>query len=386
MKLKELVHIIGGGTPSRDNEVYWNGDIPWVTVKDMNREYIASSMEYISEEGLNNSSTKLIEKNSILIPTRMGLGRVAINKVDVAINQDLKALIPKDTEVVELDYLFYFLKSKSDYLISQGKGATVKGITLDILRELDVPLPSLEIQKKIAEALNIASKLVQKRQDQIMSFNELTQSLFLEMFGDPAFNNRWAESSLEDITIKITDGEHINPQFLNQGSYIIKAKDVLTTGISLKSPSYISNEDLMKFRKKCNPELGDLLLVSRGATIGRTSIVNIDIPFALMGSVILIKPIPEKLNNYFLVNLFKNAFIKSKLLTTSSATAQQAIYLKDLKKLKIIVPPIELQNNFASKVAEIEKQSKVFKESLVNIETLYKAILQKAFKGELFQD
>lgn len=183
MKLGELVDIIGGGTPNRKNESYWNGNINWITVKDFKSNYITSSEETITENGLKSSAAKLIPKGNVIIPTRMALGKVAINLIDVAINQDLKALIIKDSSILDTHYLFYYLKSKSNYIESRGKGATVKGITIDVISKMDIKLPNLSEQKKIVNILRTAQELIEKRKYQIEALDQLTQSVFLEMFG-----------------------------------------------------------------------------------------------------------------------------------------------------------------------------------------------------------
>ena len=97
--LEEVVdEIVGGGTPSKAKKEYWNGDIPWCSVKDMkdSQYYLSKTQEMITEAGLKNSSAKLIKKGTVITATRMGLGRVFINRVDMSINQDLKALIPNE--------------------------------------------------------------------------------------------------------------------------------------------------------------------------------------------------------------------------------------------------------------------------------------------------
>ena len=118
-KLGDLVSITGGGTPDRSNEAFWGGDIPWVTVKDFKSLEIAGAIEHITALGLKNSAANLIPAGSIIVPTRMALGKAAINTIPVAINQDLKALYVLNPQMVDRDYLFRYLLSKSSYLISR---------------------------------------------------------------------------------------------------------------------------------------------------------------------------------------------------------------------------------------------------------------------------
>lgn len=153
--LGNLVTILGGGTPSRKTESFYNGDIAWASVKDLKGMELCTTKETITREGLEDCASNLIPAGSVIIATRMALGKAVINSIDVAINQDLKALLP-DRKLLDARYLLYFLISKEAYFQSAGKGATVKGIKLDHVRELPVPLPPLAEQKRIAAILEKA--------------------------------------------------------------------------------------------------------------------------------------------------------------------------------------------------------------------------------------
>ena len=107
----EIVDFVGGGTPSRDVEDYWNGHIPWASVKDFRDNHLDSTLESISDKGLSNSSSTLVPAGHVIIPTRMALGKAAINSIDVAINQDLKALKPK--QPINTRYLLHAILSRA---------------------------------------------------------------------------------------------------------------------------------------------------------------------------------------------------------------------------------------------------------------------------------
>ena len=142
-----LEDIVGGGTPSRDNPSYWNGSIPWLTVKDMRTRRPEDSIDHISEVAVRDSATNIIPADTVIIATRIGLGKVIRVPYDAAINQDLKALITKPT--VDKSYLEYWIYSIASYLESIGSGTTVKGIRLEHVRSLPFPLAPLDQQKRI---------------------------------------------------------------------------------------------------------------------------------------------------------------------------------------------------------------------------------------------
>lgn len=143
--------IVGGGTPSRANENNFQGDIPWATVKDIaeNDKFKSNTMEYISQEAIDNSATNLIDANCLIIATRISLDRAFINTVPMTINQDLKALYAKDS--VDIEYLYYWFKSKYKEILTFANGTTVLGIRLEHIKTLSVVLPDISVQRSIAQ-------------------------------------------------------------------------------------------------------------------------------------------------------------------------------------------------------------------------------------------
>lgn len=182
-RLGNLLSIKGGGTPSRNIDEYWNGDIPWVTVKDFKENvFINGAMESITIAGVDNSATNIIPKGTLIMPTRMGLGKIALTTEDVAINQDIKALFIKDNKKISQGFLLYFLLFIKHQIISLGKGATVKGITLEELNAIKTINPPLDLQEKWSKiALSIEDQK-QKLYKQLDIQNQLFSSLQNQAF------------------------------------------------------------------------------------------------------------------------------------------------------------------------------------------------------------
>ncbi|CAO6126375.1 RMtype1_S_Csp16704I_TRD2-CR2_like domain containing protein [Candidatus Pelagibacterales bacterium] len=150
----DVCKIIGGGTPSKSNNQFYQGNIPWATVRDMNQEIIEKTQFKITNEAVTKSSTNVILKNNVIIATRVGLGKICIIKSDTAINQDLKAVIPLDSKVLEIYYLFYWFKSIANLIIEAGRGSTVNGVKLDFIKSLKIKIPNIDIQKNIINSIN----------------------------------------------------------------------------------------------------------------------------------------------------------------------------------------------------------------------------------------
>ena len=174
-----LKQIKGGGTPSRKNSAYWGGTIPWASVKDLNGEYIDSIEEYITEEGLKNSASNLIPAGTVIIATRMALGKVIRFSCDVAINQDLKALFPQ--KELSSDFLFYWLLLQASRIEALGAGSTVKGIRLEALKALRIMLPPIDEQKKMVAILIDVDEVLKVKHDKILRLQKIKRGLMQDL-------------------------------------------------------------------------------------------------------------------------------------------------------------------------------------------------------------
>lgn len=147
-----LAKMEGGGTPSKNNADYWNGTIPWASVKDLSGYWLSDTIDFITPEGLKHSSSKLIPAGTIIIATRMAVGKAVRFNKDVAINQDLRALYPK--ELVDPDFLHQWLIAHEKEIEALGSGSTVKGIRQEALKAIEICLPPMEEQRKMAAILS----------------------------------------------------------------------------------------------------------------------------------------------------------------------------------------------------------------------------------------
>lgn len=182
--------IKGGGTPSKQNQEYWNGDIFWASVKDMEegKYKLSSTQDTITQIGLENSASNLIPKDTLIIATRMGLGRAFINEVDLTINQDLKAIFPK-LDVVDTKFLLWWYVNNGKYIENLGNGATVKGIRLEQLKAIKIYLPPLPTQKRIASILSTYDDLIENNLKRIKLLEETAQNIYKEWFVNFRFPN-----------------------------------------------------------------------------------------------------------------------------------------------------------------------------------------------------
>jgi len=179
--IKEISHdLLGGGTPSTSQTSYWNGKIAWMTSAHISNREITFGQKYISEEGLKNSATKLIPKNNILVATRVGIGKIAINKIEIAISQDLTGILVK-SEIILSDYLYWFLLAEKNRLKVLAQGSTIKGILKADLAKLKLPLPPLPEQKKIADILSTADQKLELIRERKSKLNRVKKGLMNDL-------------------------------------------------------------------------------------------------------------------------------------------------------------------------------------------------------------
>ena len=175
-RLGDVCEIQSGGTPARSNSSYWkDGTIPWVKISDIRGKCLQNTEEFITENGLQNSSAKIFPKGTILYSIFATLGETCILDIDAATNQAIVGLTIKNDNVYR-EYLYYYLVSLKSEINSLGRGVAQNNINLSILRNLSVPLPPLEEQRKIAVILDKISGLIAGRRQQLDKLDELVKS------------------------------------------------------------------------------------------------------------------------------------------------------------------------------------------------------------------
>lgn len=387
-ELGVLVDFKGGGTPSRNVEEYWANSIPWATVKDLNEGItLTETQEFISELGLKNSASNLITKGTIIIPTRMALGKVVISEIDVAINQDLKAVFVKDKEKLDVKYLLRFLESNKENIVSMGKGATVKGITLDQLKAIKIPLPPLAEQRRIASILDKADELRQKRQQAIEKLDQLLQASFIDMFGDPVSNPKGFE--VKKLSEQV-DLIQIGP-FGTQ----LHQEDYIENGIPLINPSHIKNGKIIPNHKltvsqskyeeltQYHLRLNDVLLGRRGE-MGRCAVVTQNEVGWLCGTgSLFLRPNLEKINPFFLELLLSSDSIKRYLENVSQGQTMANLNKTIVGSIPLIAPSIEIQDKFFLIAEKIDKMKTELKRAKNQVNNLFESLQNQAFSGTL---
>ena len=379
VKLEEICTIVSGGTPSRSKPNYWNnGNIPWIKIKDMKSKYIDSAEEFITEEGLNNSSTKMLKRDTILYSIFATLGEVGILKIDACTNQAIAGLSLKEDSNILKEYLYYYLKSKKKDVNNLGRGVAQNNINLSLLRKFRIPVIPLHQQEKIIGVLDNVSNTINNYEREIYLLDELVKARFVEMFGDLRVNDKgWKYYKLDELTELITDGEHATPKRTTQGIYLLSARNVLNHQLSLEDVDYIDYDEFSRISRRIVPREGDVLISCSGS-IGRCCVVPKNIKFQMVRSIALLR-FKSNINPVFAEYMITSDYLQDQINKSKTASSQANLFQGKIKSLKGVVPPLELQNQFASFVEEVDKSRSRIQKSLEASQELFDSLMQEYF-------
>ena len=360
-KLSDICMFQSGGTPSRKNSEYFNGNIPWVTTTALNGGTISleNANEWITLKAIEESAAKLVPAHSILVGTRVGVGKVAINLVTMSTSQDIISLTGIDQNQWNLEFLCKFISSKSAYLNSQARGATIKGIKIETLAELELPSYSIPEQHLISSAFNSLEKSISLRKQQLSKLDELVKSRFIELFG----NCKTYVGFEECIEIKDNLRKPISSEERAKMQDGTLYPYYGATGQVGWINAYLSDFEGICIAEDCgNYAAGE---ASSYIVRGRIWVNN---------HAHLLK-CRENINIYFLNEYFRQA----DLMDYVNGATRLKLTQSAMKTIPVLCPPLELQNKFAAFVEQIDKSKFEIQKSIEKLETLKKALMQKYF-------
>ncbi len=373
-KLGELCEIVSGGTPSRTKTEFWNeGTIPWIKISNIKEKYVSEADEYITQAGLDGSSAKMLTKGTVLYTIFATLGEVGILEIDACTNQAIAGLTVKDAKKLNVDYLYYYLKSKKSYVNNVGRGVAQNNINMSILKSFEVPLPELSKQIEIVEIMDRVSKIIIERQQELKSLDDLIKARFVELFGDPLHPVNY--KNLGEVAL--LERGRFSPRPRNDPKYFNGSYPFIQTG-DISS----SDHRLMKYKQTLNDlgitvskqfVKGTIVMAIVGATIGATAILERDVyaPDSVIGIT------PYKYNNIFLETLLQ--FWQPKLLANAPECARANINLAILEKVPIVDVDIMMQKQFAAFVKQVDKSKFIVQKSLEETQKLFDSLMQKYF-------
>jgi len=375
--LGDVCEIIGGGTPSKSNPDFYGGDYWWATVRDMKNDLLFNTEFKISDVAIKKSATNIIPKGNVIIATRVGLGKVCLLQVDSAINQDLKGIIPKKSNQLISKYIFYWFKCISNQIIEKGTGATVKGVKLDFIRTLNIPIPPLTEQQHIVDILDQSfaaiDQAIENTEKNLINAKDLFLSALDQLFSNYAKTSpdRFIGDVSNVIAGQSPEGKYYNnngiglPFYQGKKEFTDKFLDKPTTWTTKITKEALENDILMSVRAPVGP----VNIATEKICIGR--------------GLSAIRPSKYILRDYLFYFFISN---KEKLVG-NSGTVFNSINKTQIEKIPIPVPPINKQHEFVNLVAllsnRVQNLDSVYSKKKNLLIELKQSILHKAFNGEL---
>ena len=398
-RLGELAEVYSGGTPPTAISEYYGGEILWINSGDLNKTKIFSVEGRITELGLRNSSAKIIQPETLLIALYGATaGVVAISKIEAAINQAVLAIIPRRDFVYFLLHQLIYLQEFIKRTYKQGGQANLSG---ELVKSCPLVLPPLPEQKKSAEILSTWDEAIEKLNSYIEAKKKLKKALMRRLLtGKQRFKEfivregykktelgwipeDWEVRRLGESCELLKDGTHsshidVEP---SQGLPLLSAKDINNGKIFFSQESrHISEVDFKQIHKSYFLSDGDILLTIV-ASIGRVAVVeNYERNYTIQRSIAVIR-LRKQFYNYFYFYFFQCLYFQKELIQRSNASAQAGVYLGELSKIKIPLPPLPEQKKIAEILSKADEEIDLLNQELEKLKTQKKGLMQKLLTG-----
>jgi type I restriction enzyme S subunit len=390
VSLVKCCEIASGATPKSSVAEYWNGEFCWTTPRDLSDltgPYITDTPRKITEAGLHSCGARLLPPHSVLLSSRAPIGHVAINKVPMATNQGFKSLVP-NPEMVDAKYLYHWLRTNRNYLASLGNGATFKEVSKEIVSRVEIPLPQIVEQRRIAKILDQTEILRTKRQEALAQLDKFAQAIFLDTFGDPASNPKgWPTTSVGEVA-NIQGGLQVTIARMSCPIEVpyLRVANVYHQQLNLGEIKLmrVTSAELARTRL----EEGDLLIVEghgNARQVGRSSLWDGSVENCVHQNHL----IRARFDNEHIEPAYASAYLNSPsghrhlLKSAKTTSGLNTINISNVRATPIRLPPLSLQHKFSSEVKVIERLKVSQRAHLAELDALFASLQYRAFRGEL---
>lgn len=388
-RLGDIFNLQMGKTPSRNNPDYWNDGIyNWISIADIGtyQKYTGDTKEKISELAVHDSGIKLVPTNTVIMSFKLSLGKTAITKEPTYTNEAIMAFIPTGKYDILPDY-FYHLFSVMDWLKKANRAVMGSTLNKATLGEISVTVPSLNEQRKIAMVMDKITNLIFKRRQQMDKLDEMIKSRFVEMFGDPAANPKgWKMDQLGTYMTTLTDFS-ANGSYELLDSHVVMYDEpnyaVMIRTTDLESGDFVNG---VKYIDQSAYELlsksklyGGELIMNKIGSAGKIYIMpHIDKPASLGRNAFMFR-FDKRINMTFLYALLTSDYGTAEIQQYVRGAVTKTITKAGTRAIRIMVPPIELQNQFSTFVDQTKKIRNTISRSLKQLETLKRLLMQEYF-------
>lgn len=365
VRLGDVCEVVSGSTPKSNIPEYWDGELKWITPAELNDDsyVVCDSVRHITDLGVQKTGLKPFPAGTVILSSRAPIGKTAIAGCEMYCNQGFENLIC--SEVIDNRYLYHYLTAKTEYLKSLGRGATFKEISKSIVENIEIPLPSLEEQRKLADQFEQINQLISLRKMQIYKLDQLVKSRFIELFGEPIANQKKLPvKPLKEISTLITNGNTPkggSENYVENGIIFLRSQNVWRNNIVLDDVAYIDDET-HESMKKSSVHHKDILITKTGrintenSSLGRAALyLGADDSANINGHVYLVRLNDTVVPEYVVTILTGEAYRRYIRKVCVGGIDKRQINLDQVEEFPIILPPKEQQEKFATFVNQIDK-------------------------------
>ena len=384
--LSDIIELIGGGTPKTSKPEFWNGDIPWLSVVDFGGDgrWVDKSEKTITNLGLENSSTKLLESGDIIISARGTVGELSQLKRPMAFNQSCYGIRARTG--VDQDFLYYLLKKSVNDLRRQSHGGVFNTITRSTFDVVSVGIPNLETQKKTADILGSLDEKIELNRRMNETLEQLGQALFRHYFvSNPEVKN-WSIVKVGDVLSELQSGSRPRGGAVKSGVPSVGAENIVGLGkYDYSKEKYISEEFFNRLGRGV-VNSGDVLLYKDGAYVGKKSLFMNGFPHkkcAINEHVFILRTNSRLKSQFFLYFWLDQPSITKKIINAGVKAAQPGINQSNVNSLPILLPPEESVKKFDNEISPIMRM--IFSNAIESnqLAALRDLLLQKLISGEI---
>ena len=386
-RLEELFDLQMGKTPSRNNNDYWRDEgNKWISISDLSQcgKYISMTKERISDKAVEETGIREIPANTVIMSFKLSIGKTAITSEPMYSNEAIMAFHDKHIANLIPDYIYYMFSGK-DW--NEGTNKAVLGKTLNkaTLSKVKVNVCDIDKQRSIVDILDKVSSILESRKKELRMMDELIKARFVELFGDPKQNRLgWEMSTVGDVVASCEAGWSGNgtQREKRNGEIAVLKVSAVTKGYFIPEEcKVLDNQDSVK--KYVYPQAGDLLF-SRANTremVGATAVVTADYPEHILPDKLWKIRFLDKANVWYMKYVLSSESIRSIFSTVSTGTSGSMfnVSMDKFKSIKIPLPPLEIQQQFADFVVRTDKSKSAVQKSLDETQVLFDSLMQKYF-------
>ncbi len=351
VKLGDVCTIVSGATPKTKADEYWGGEIKWITPAELNSDshYVSDTEKHLTVAGYKSASLHMMPKGTVLLTTRAPIGKVAITTEEMCCNQGFKNLVC--SSVINSEYLFLYLKSRTAELQAMGRGATFKELSKKNVAGFEINLPDINRQLDAVAKLTAIESQIARAKQQLDQLDSLVKSRFIEMFLTPS----WPTTTIGECSTDIHYGT--SEKASDEGKYVyLRMNNIGEDGsLDLSDIKRITLEG--KALDNCLAKKGDLLFnrTNSREKVGKTCVFSLDEPMVIAGYIIRVR-IDGRVDSTYLSTYMNLSSTKKHLRAIAKGAVHQAnINAKQLSSLEFPLAPIGDQKSFADFVAQVDK-------------------------------